>query len=136
MTPGSSMTPEVMPANMSRSGVITFRMLISDRFMVNKVPSCASVGRTSTASSKFVDLVVEAVEHGEEAVDQLVDHEVDQRDLGRHRRSTGAMFETGAGTVHRLAGTMVDGDDEMLGEEEVHLFGRTPGPWRHRRTTM
>ena len=50
-TPGSSTTPEVMLANMSRCGVITLRMVISDRFMVNSVPSWASVGLTRMASS-------------------------------------------------------------------------------------
>ena len=51
LRPGSSVTPDEMLANMSRSGVITLRMVMRDRFMANSVPNCSSVGLTRMASS-------------------------------------------------------------------------------------
>jgi len=49
--PGTSATPELMLAIMSRWGAITLRISMSDRFMSKSSPSWASVGALRMSSS-------------------------------------------------------------------------------------
>ena len=49
--PGTSVTPALMLAIMSRSGAITLRISISARFMSKSSPSWASVGALRMSSS-------------------------------------------------------------------------------------
>ena len=50
--PGTSVTPVLMVAIMSRSGATILRMSIRDRFIWKSSPSCASVGCFRTSSSR------------------------------------------------------------------------------------
>ena len=49
--PGTSVTPALMLAIMSRCGAMTLRMSINVRFMSKSWPSCASVGVLRMSSS-------------------------------------------------------------------------------------
>ena len=92
--------------------------------MEKRVPSWASVGLTKDGVLQVVDLVVERVEHREEAVDELVDDQVDDGDLRRLDLGPPSVPDSLADVVHGLALPVVDGDDEVVGEDEVDLLRR------------
>ena len=81
--PAAPRLPTASAANMSRWGVTTLRIVMSDRFMSKRTPSWASVGLRRMSSSSSSMRSSKAAQHWEVGVDQTVDDHVQERDLWR-----------------------------------------------------
>ena len=117
--PGSSATPPIRLANVSRCGVTALRMPTSRRFIRKISCSCVVAGVQEDLVLELVDAVVEVGEDREEAVDEPVDDPVEQQ-----RRVVDRLLALHVALTHlgeRRAVVAVHGDEEALGVEAMHL---------------